>query len=400
MNILLLSPRLPKSVGKADSFTVYHLAKYLTARGHSVHVVSFIESGEEEAEAHLAGMVSTLRTVRLRKWRTLLGMGLAVLRKRPLQVGYYWDRQMKRYTDDVFANEKVDLVYAHLIRMAEYIRKRHRYPGVLGMQISQTLNYARMVEHTRSLATRLLYRIELTFVRRYEIAVIKDFEKTFLISPNDCRAITGQGNDPAVTFMPHGIDVPFFAAPPETTDENRSWDLVFNGDMGVATNIDSMVWFAQEILPIIWEDRPSTTLCIVGRNPAFRVRALGADDRVTVTGGVADMRPFLHGSKVAVDPLRIGAGMQNKVLVSMAAGLPVVCTSVANEGIRAPVGEAVVIANQPSAFANATLDLLKNPRRASKIGKNGQRFVSDRWTWDYHHRNWETSVQRLVARER
>jgi glycosyltransferase involved in cell wall biosynthesis len=115
------------------------------------------------------------------------------------------------------------------------------------------------------------------------------------------------------------------------------------------------------------------------------VRRLARDPRIAVTGPVPDVRPFLHGAAVMVAPFRMGRGIQNKVLEAMAAGVPVVGTSLAFQGLRSPESSGVRVADRPEAFAEEVLDLIGNPAWHRECSEKSRRYVERHHRWDDHN---------------
>jgi glycosyltransferase involved in cell wall biosynthesis len=135
----------------------------------------------------------------------------------------------------------------------------------------------------------------------------------------------------------------------------------------------------------------------VGRDPQRAVRALARPPAIEVTGEVPDVADWLLRARVAVAPLRIAAGMQNKIVQAMACELPVVATSVANEGIGAVPGEHIVIADDATAIAEAVTGLLRDPERARKIGRAAREFVESHWTWEAHFERLEAVLAEIAT---
>ncbi len=127
------------------------------------------------------------------------------------------------------------------------------------------------------------------------------------------------------------------------------------------------------------------------------MRALGGHPAVAVTGRVPDMRPYLERAAVGIDPLRIGAGLQNKVLEGLSMGLPMVITSTANEGIGAVPGEEVLVADDPPAFADEVVRVLTDGGLARDLGARGRAFIVGRWSWEAHFEDLERALERLAG---
>ncbi|MCJ7725117.1 MAG: glycosyltransferase, partial [Acidimicrobiia bacterium] len=356
MRILVLAPRFPYPLDKGDRLTVFNLVRHFS-RLHDVALVTFLEPGQDSGDRrHLEGVAERIETVPLQRWRAYLRAVFGMLRGKPLQVGYYSSPQMTRTVARVIEEFRPDIVYAHTIRMAEYLAGDRR-PKVLAMQISMRLNYGRLARFHKSALRRLVYRVEAWWAGRYEPKIARRFDRCLLISEHDVAAL-GTPRPANIFINAHGVDFRFFAS--TGAGAERAGHLVFTGNMAYPPNADAVVWFVEEILPLVRREAPEARLTVVGADPLPSVLALAEPGIVEVTGRVTDLRPYLDGAQVAIDPLRVGAGLQNKILEGMSMGLPMVVTSVANEGIGAEAGRHLLVSDTPEEFAAAIVTLLRD----------------------------------------
>jgi glycosyltransferase involved in cell wall biosynthesis len=231
-------------------------------------------------------------------------------------------------------------------------------------------------------------------VRHYEPAIMRRFDSCLLISQHDKQAIAGHAELDNVFYSPHGVDVAYYTP---RHDKPRERAVLFCGVMETPTNIDAALWFHSAVFPLVKAKCPDVRLYIAGRSPVRAIRRLAErDPAVVVTGFVKDLREYYERIRVGVDPLRIGAGLQNKLLIGMSMKQPMVCTSIANEGISAEDGRHLVIADEPRAFADAVVDLLLNDEKAASIAREARRFVETQWTWEYHLEQLEAHLVGLV----
>jgi len=400
MKILIVSSRFPYPLGKADSRTVYHMIEYLSQR-HELYLITFFEQDSSHNELKfledIGEKCQRVELVPFSKWKSTLKAAAGLFSKTPLQTHYFYYRTMQKKVNDLIEKYSPDLLYAHLIRTGEYIKDYADSPKVLAMQVSQTLNYDRMIRYAKSLKTKLIYSIEYNKIKKYEPEITRFFSKCLLISKYDKEAIEGSDGVNNIFFNPHGIDVNYYV--PDRTIEKERNSIIFNGVMETPTNIDAISYFYEDIYPLIKKEVPDVKLYIVGMNPTKKIISYSNDPTVTVTGFVDDIRPYLNRAQVGISPLRIGAGLQNKVLVSMSMGLPVVCTAVANEGIGAEQGRSIIIADTARGFADWIVRLFKDSELRNSIGENARRFVQDYWTWEYHFKNLENLFEELVLLE-
>ena len=363
--------------------TVDRLIRFLAGRGVQVDLACFVESEQEDRvlRSELGSVCRRIATVRLPWWRGYASTALSLPTGAPMQVAYYRSAEMTRLVEEQVAREHYDLVYVHLIRMAEYARGLP-VPKLIGLQISQALNLQRMVDNVGDPARRFFYRLEANKVRPYEAALCRDFDRVFLVGERDIEELQKSAPVTNALVQPHGQDVP---APARLANAKREpGAIVMSGVMATYTNVDAARWFAREIFPLVEREVPEASFWIVGRQPQREIQALARPPRVVVTGEVPDVSDYLLRAEVGVAPLRIGAGMQNKLVQAMAAGLPVVATPVANEGIGATPDLHLWLRDEPRAFADAVITLLRDRAARERLGAAARCYVEQRWTWEAH----------------
>jgi glycosyltransferase involved in cell wall biosynthesis len=153
------------------------------------------------------------------------------------------------------------------------------------------------------------------------------------------------------------------------------------GRMDYHANIDAALHFAKTTWPLIHARRPELRLTIVGAQPPDAIRAL-ASDNVVVTGTVDDVRPYYHSALVSVVPLRVGGGTRLKVLEAMAAGTPVVSTTLGAEGLAVTNGKDILIADAPEAMADAVVRMQSDSPERRELIANARQLVQTRYDWN------------------
>ena len=397
MRLLVLSSRPPWPPTRADQMTVDRMIRFLAGRGHEVDLACFVESPDEERALRdgLGGVCRRIDALPLPRWRSY-GATLASLpTSLPMQVAYYRSPAMRRLVETRVAEGAYDAVYVHLIRMTEYVRKL-AVPKAVGLQISQALNLDRMYTHAKDPARKLFYRIEAAKVRPYEANVCADFDQVFLVGQRDIDELRKTAPVPNAMVCPHGQDIPPIERVRGTPREPGA--IVVSGVMATYTNVDAVSWFAKEIFPLVERQVPEASFWIVGRSPQRAVQELARPPRVVVTGEVPDVYDWLCRASVGVAPLRIGAGMQNKLVQAMAAELPVVASTIANEGIGAAPESQLLLRDDPAAFADAVVGLLRDAAARERLGRAARAFVEAHWTWDAHFEEMEKALLRIARR--
>lgn len=387
MRLLLITFRLPVDLCTGDQTTIHHLIKYLSAR-HEIVLVTMIKSDEMANRLDLVEpYCERVELVRMPRWHSYLNCLRGMFSSTPLQISYFRSSAMLERVNQLLEEEHFDAAYAYHLRSGQYLVDAKQCPRVLDLKPVQSLNLERMRKHVSNPLLRLIYRLEHRRVRTYEPDLVRQFERCFVISDVDRMHVDPAGDFDNIELNPHGVDIDKFA--PDPSMEKEPGAVVFSGKMSYDPNVDAVLYFHEQIWPLIKKQIPAAKFYIVGSNPKRSITALAADPSVTVTGYVDDLRPYLHRAQVAVDPLRIGAGLQNKVLEGMAMGLPMVATPIANEGIHAAEGRDLLVAQSPRAFANSVIQLLQDPEHRQRIGQAAREFIIQNWTWEKHFADFE-----------
>ena len=410
LKVAIVYGRPPIPMTRADQMTVAHLIEFLAARGHEIDLYTL--AGEEpltEGARHWLSNRCRLVSITFKsKARSILDGVLAALRARPMQVGYFWSRRQARALAEGMRHRDYDVVYVYYIRSALVFQKASELAGgtpfksasFLGMQLSQALNTRRMVERMRRATDRAIYSVESRHLRHFEAQVWKLFHRVILIGKKDleelrqvCQKI-GQEEPDNVFLCAHGVDIEEFK--PDWGEHEDGKTLVFAGVMRTNTNIHAITWFAVEAWPLIREEEPAAQLYIVGRQPSSDVRMLGDLPGITVTGEVASTADYIRKASVCVNPMQVGAGMQNKLLEYLAMGKATVATTLANEGIGARPDRDLLIADTPGHFAQRVLKLLEDRESRIKLGRSAREFVERQWSWEAQFLLLEAEFHRAV----
>jgi glycosyltransferase involved in cell wall biosynthesis len=151
--------------------------------------------------------------------------------------------------------------------------------------------------------------------------------------------------------------------------------------MDFRPNVDAVLWFAREVLPLVRREAPGTRFWVVGKDPHPRLAPLAQEPGIEMTGWVEDVRPYIAAAGIYVIPLRIGGGTRLKVLEAMAMGKAIVSTTLGCEGFDLVPGQELVLADAPHDFARAVLDLMANAERRERLGRAARRFAGSRYDW-------------------
>lgn len=375
--ILFLAHRAPFPPDRGDRIRAYNVVKHLSAR-HHVHLVAFVDEAEEADAPELAALTASHTLVTRTKSRPRAAIE-ALASGRSVSVAAFADAALRRAVERVLAERPIDAIYVYSSAMAQYLPAGPRPCTVMDFCDVDSVKFG---EYARSSgpAGRWLYLREERLLAAFDRGIAAAADASLFVSAAEAqqfRAIGGTGN---IQVVENGIDTTFFdpsvATAPVAADEPL---IVFTGQMDYAPNVDAVRWFAEGVLPLIHERHPAARFAIVGRAPTAEVRALAERAGVVVTGEVADVRGWLKAASVAVAPLRIARGIQNKVLEAMAMARPVVASPGAAEGIDH--AGTLTVADGEQAFARAVSGLLSDPVAAVALGRAGRARVQARYGW-------------------
>jgi sugar transferase (PEP-CTERM/EpsH1 system associated) len=377
LNILFLSPRIPEPPNKGDKIRSHHFMRRIASR-HEVHLACLLDDESEIVHVEAAERWAASVTWRLRSaGESALRGAVCALTGRPLSAGWFRSGGLRGAIRRLRRERRFDVAVAYCSSMAPYLHD-WRSPRVVDLVDVDSEKWRQYADRSRG-PKRVVYALEHRLLRGYEARVVREFDRIVIISLGE-REILGRFADASrVDVVTNGVDVDAFARP---GPRGREPVLVFVGALDYFANAEGIAHFVREAWPDVRERVPGTRLRIVGRRPGSDVRSLGSVAGVDVVGEVDDVRPELWRASLAVVPLRIAQGLQNKVLEAMAAGLPVLTSPAAVRGVE---GEAPVhfrVAETPKEWADGAELLLRNREAAEATAGRALELVRSRYSWD------------------
>jgi glycosyltransferase involved in cell wall biosynthesis len=238
---------------------------------------------------------------------------------------------------------------------------------------------------------RVFFRDQASKMQAYEKYVCEKVKHVIAVSEIDAARIKSDFGAYRVSSVRTGVDTTYFAPKPEAAVHS---DLLFCGSMDWLPNVDAVTYFVSEILPLIRAAMPSATFTIAGKSPdTSLLRAIAGVPGITLTGTVEDIRPYVCGARLSVVPLRIGGGTRLKIYESMAAGTPVISTTIGAEGLHYTHGKNLMIADTPREFADACIHLLKFEDRRKSLAREARAYVERELSWGVVTRDFEKILE-------
>lgn len=373
LKILFLAHRLPYPPNKGDKIRSFHELEHLSRR-HRVWCATFVDDPadlphvtrlEDYCQAVAAVPLSRTRATARGFWHQLRG-GTAT-------EGFYADRRMGALLRGWARTVCFDAVVVFSSGMAPYgleCPARRRVLDFCDWDSAKWAEYAR-----RGGLRGRLFGVEARRLAQREVHWARRYDACTIITQQEAADRQHAALDEHPVVVRNGVGLrPLAPLPAEPR-------VGFVGAMDYPPNVDAVCWFAEEIWPGVRARCPEARFQIVGRRPGRRVRRLAEHPGIEVVGEVSAVGAYLDGFAVAIAPLRIARGLQNKALEAMAAGRPLVLTPAAARGIGAEHGRQYLIAEDPVRFAAQVTALLADRRRAAALGEAARAFVADHFDW-------------------
>ena len=302
----------------------------------------------------------------------------------PLSVTFYRDRKLQAWVRRTLDAVKPEAIFVFSGNMAPYVlglkgSERVRLVDLTDVDSEKWRAYAEVARFPMN----WVYRREWRKTAALEARIARECDWCTFVSDDEAALFARLAPDhkDKIRAVSNGVDHAYFdpALPFDAPFATDRLNFVFTGTMDYPPNVDAVVWFAGEILPLIRQTAPSAQFHVVGSSPSAEVQALAGREGVFVTGRVPDVRPYLAHASAGVAPMRIARGIQNKVLEAMAMARPTVVTRDALEGIDAVPGQEVLLADTAQAFAAACLEAARP--EAAAIGQAARARVLSDYVW-------------------
>lgn len=399
--LLYLVHRIPYPPNKGDKIRSYHLLKHL-AQSYTVHVGAFVDTDEDwqhaDALTKIAGGEVKLLGLNPRWARVKSAYGL--FSGEPLSLPYYRNTQLQDWVNRLLTERPITRALAFSSGMAQYLMPHAQLRRVIDF-VDIDSDKWRQYADKKTWPMRGIYRREARTLFDYERSTTQAFNASTFVSAAEAALFKQLAPACAhkVYSYSNGVDTDYFSPTlnfpsPYTAQEVV---LVFTGAMDYWPNVDAVTWFAHEVWSSLRRRHPAARFYIVGNRPTPAVQALGQLPGIVVTGNVPDTRPYIAHATLALAPLRIARGIQNKVLEAMAMAKPTLVTAQALEGIDAVAGQEILVANDADAFVQHVDDIIA--QRHPQLGTAARQRVLQDFSWPQHLRIVDQLLDPEVPRE-
>lgn len=311
----------------------------------------------------------------------------------PLAVSRFASPAMR----DLIADLERRIGFDHIV--CDFLAAAPNIPAIERAVLFQHNVETTIWERRESTATnplhQLVYSVQRQRMFAYERDICQRARHVVAVSEEDARRMRSLFGVTRVSDVPTGVNIEHFAPPANAQTKH---DLVFVGSMDWMPNVDGMLYFISDVLPLIRRELAECRVAIVGRTPGKDILdAAARDPLITVTGTVPDTRPYLWESAVSIVPLRIGGGTRLKIYEAMAAKVPVVSTTVGAEGLPLESGRHVELADDAHEFAARCIELLRDTSARKRMADAAWSLVKANFSWEQAARRFEDALTKSAA---
>lgn len=384
--VLMLTSRLPYPPFGGDKLKNFNLLKILS-KYYEVHLVTVTnEKLDEETKNILEQHTKTYKVFEKSKLDFIFSTSKIFFNKEPLQVNYYYFKDAQNYIDDI--SKEVDCIISTLIRTSKYAINIDK-PKIFDMADSLAQNYKKSLPNVKSLFWKSIYKFESNRLVKYEKYTIEKFNKTFLFNREEIKHFDILDK---LKFIPHGVNEELLSY--EKFDNKYKNYVAFFGKMDYQPNIDAAVWFVENVLEKLAKD---IKFIIVGGKPTQKVLNFSKKyDNVEVTGFVDDPYKILKSCMCVIAPMQTGAGIQNKILETMALGTINIVSTLAAIPIGAENKKDFIVLDNPIEIATTINEMLKINNNFNLYKENSRKFIKDNFTWSIYEKIYIDTIEEIV----
>ena len=386
--ILFIAHRIPFPPNRGDKIRSHHILKRL-ARLAPVHVACFADDDADMAEEfELAALAHSYCLIRRTKPLILAGIA-ALASRQPVSLTAFHDARIADYVRKLVDGGRIGTIYVYSGQVGQYVPDSFTGRLVVDFVDVDSAKFGAYAKDKGDVLgwidareSRLLRNEEARLAGRADVSLLVSREEANLFT---ARLSADERRSVDVRPMCNGIDSVLFDRGSVNSEalvlQCGAPRLIFTGQMDYPPNDVAAQRVAARILPLVRKALPEASFHIAGRNPTPELRAHDGRDGVHVWGRVDDIRGWIKAADIALIPLEIARGIQNKVLEAMAMEVPVVLSSAAATGINAVPGHHFVIGESDEDLANAVIELARAPGEARALGLAARRFVVEQQSW-------------------
>lgn len=375
MKLLVVLSRFPYPLEKGDKLRAYHQIRVLSQQ-HEIYLFALSDKEvSDNAKEALKPFCKEIRVGRINWWTKLIHSIQAFFKGWPIQCGYFYSPKAKKALRQFSDEVQPEAIYAQLVRTVPYVQDM---AGEKTIDYQDVLSQGMLRRSQRSsFLFKLFFKMEYRRLRRYEAESFTYFQHHTIITEVD-RDLMPVKEKEKIKVVGNGVDFEQY----KYSGQKKIYDLIFAGNMNYAPNVDAAEFLVRRILPKLLPQFPDLRVVLCGANPAKKVQALHGPN-VTVTGWVDSISDYYAQSKVFIAPMRLGTGLQNKLLEAMATQLPCVTSPLAGKPLKVVENQRdILICENVEDYVKAITQLLTDSAYYQQISQQGYQYVKENYSWE------------------
>ncbi len=382
--ILFVCHRIPYPPNKGDKIRSFHELQSLS-RDYQIDLVTFVDNENDFTyKGELQQFCSRIFVFKLQKIAGIIKALIFFVRGKSLSEGFYFNRHAYKQIDDLINNSSYEFAFCFSAQVGQYLARHQNIKRVMDF-VDVDSDKWRQFSQNIKFPFNLIYQMESRRLLKYEKMISQNFSMAIFSTESEVQLFRDTGGNGNIIAINNGVDTKYFS--PMNIEKDNA--IVFVGAMDYYPNIDAVTWFVENVFLKILEAMPGIKFYIVGSNPSVEVKKMAKlSDNVVVTGFVEDVRPYLAKSRMAVMPVRIARGIQNKILEAMAMELPVVINEKLFQTLNCPDADSIFIYRDAEHLKQIILANFNNDQILFSMGRNLRKFVLE----NYH---WETNLSQM-----
>ncbi|WDB98343.1 glycosyltransferase [Escherichia albertii] len=379
--ILIITPRFPFPVIGGDRLRIYKLCEALYKSGkYELTLLSLCETKAELTYDVDERIFNKIYRIYLPKYQSYIQALGGICTSQPLQIFYYRSRKLSKKLEELLPH--FDATLSHLIRVGDYLKDNDTCVNFLEMTDSISMNYRRVRDVNEYIGIRgLIYKLEQKRLEKYERAIVEKFALVSFVSDIDVNYLFNNTKH-NIRVYANGVDTHALPFMKRRIKKNELIEFVFIGNMLSLQNIDAVKWFIFNVLVKLNVDKAIYRLKIVGKIKDSDRRYFNSISNVSATGAVESISEQVKSGHIGICPIRLGAGLQNKILEYMSLGLPCISSSIGFEGIGAIENQHILVADNYEEYVTS-LNNLFDDHFYDFLAYNAREFVHKNYSWDF-----------------
>ncbi len=379
--ILFISHRIPYPPDKGDKIRSFNEIKYLS-KNSLLDILTFVDNPKDyQYENQLKKYCNKLYIYPIKKLFHGFKAAYFFVIGKTLSEGYYFSRKIQKKVNELLSSNNYELVFCYSSQIAQYIINKD-IPKLIDFCDVDSLKWKQYSER-KIFPYNVILKIESERLARREKEIYNQFSLSLFSTNTEVKIFNPPENN-HIYVLPNGVDYEYFK--PQTIKKENS--LIFVGTMNYFANVDAVLWFSKNVFPKILNKYPEMKFYIVGRNPDSRLIALSENsENIIVTGYVEDIRPYIARSKLAVIPLRIARGIQNKILEAMAMEIPVVMPRNILNTFENLEENNVLVYDNESSIVDVIVNSVNDNALLERVGRKSREYVIKNHDWNVIFQN-------------